>query len=367
MPPRGNCRSCDGVIGERDNFLKCATCDYQCHSKCDKRYIDLKKRITDETYQHFESLGFRWFCHECTSIVPKLKVDHESEILSEMKKLCERIGNIEKNLCIDEKTQLTYASVAKGEPERAIVIKHSDKKMSSMKIAKIVEKNFDPVFARVSNLQVFDDKCVIRANLDEKHLSEFADRIKSVVGKGCEAEPLKRKLPRLKIVGNIHVEQNELSNMRLLEMIKKQNTFIGNDIEIKAVKKADPKTNLSDQIIIETTPRAYNAILKAGHITVGFTRCKVYDANIVPRCYKCSLLGHFEKNCLSTKICCPKCLGAHRLKECKSTESKCINCEVSNQNVKHKVDINHPAFDRNCPTAAHRTKLLRSFFKDEKG
>lgn len=367
MPPRGCCKSCDGVIGERDNFLKCAACDYQCHSKCDKRYHDVKKRIPNETYQHFEAMGFRWFCHECTSNVSNFKVNHESAILNEIKKLCERIVNIEKNLSIDEETQLSYASVAKGETERALVVKHSDKKMSSVKIAKIVEKSFDPVFARVSNLQVFDDKCVIKTNLDEENLKEFAKRIENCVGKGCQAEPMKKRMPRLKIVGNIHIEQNEYCDMRLLDMIKKQNTFIGNDVEIKAVRKADSKTNLSDQIIIETTPRAYNALLKAGHLTVGYTRCKVYDANIVPRCYKCSRLGHFEKNCFSPKLCCPKCLGEHKLKECKSNETKCINCELSNENMKRKLDVNHPAYDRNCPTAAHRTKMLRSFFKDEKG
>lgn len=364
MPPRGDCNKCDLDIGAKENFFKCASCEYQCHLKCDSRYFDVKERIADVTYQHFEVMGFRWFCQKCISKVSSIE---ENAVVKEIKTLCERIGKIEKHLLPNEMNPNSYATVAKGLPERAVVITTTDAKMNGKKMAKIVQSNFDPVFARVSNLHVFEKKCVIKANLDDENLKVFAERIKSRLGKGCEAEAVKERKPRLKIIGNIQIEENKIDNQRLLHLIKKQNTFIQDEVEIKVVKKADAKTKLPDQLIIETTPRAYRAILKTGYLTVGFTRCKVYDANSVPRCYKCSQLGHFEKNCSSKTICCPKCAGNHKLKECKSNESRCINCETANQKLKTKIDVNHAALDRDCPTLAHRNNKLRSFFDVENG
>jgi hypothetical protein len=324
----------------------------------------VKERIADVTYQHFEVMGFRWFCQKCT---PNLSSIEENVIVKEIKTLCERIGKIEKHLLPSEKELLTYANVAKGLPERALVITNSDGKMSGKKMAKIVESRINPVFAKVSNLQVYENKCVIKAKLDDDNLQEFANRIKKCLGKGCEAEPVKSRKPRLKIIGNIHIEEKQLIDQQLLDYIKQQNTFIQDDVEIKVVKKADAKTNLPDQIIIETTPRAYRTILKTGYLTVGYSRCKVYDANSVPRCFKCSQLGHFEKNCASTTICCPKCAGEHKLKECDSNEVRCINCETANQRLKTKIDVHHAAFDRNCPQLARRNKMLRRFFDVENG
>jgi hypothetical protein len=365
MPPRGKCNKCDLDIGAKENFFKCAACDYQCHAKCDSRYFDVKERIADVTYQHFELMGFRWFCQKCT---PNLSSIEENVIVKEIKTLCERIGKIEKHLLPSEKESLTYATVAKGLPERALVIKNTNGKMSGKKMAKIVQSSFDPVFAKVSNLRVYEEKCVIKAKLDDENLQEFAKRIKNRLGKGCEAEPVKSRNPRVKIIGNIRIEENELDNEQLLSYIKKQNTFIPDDVEIKVVKKADAKTNLPDHIIIETTPRAYRTILKTGYLTVGYARCKVYDANSVPRCFKCSRLGHFEKNCSSeSSIRCPKCAGSHKLKECYSDLLCCVNCEDANQKLKTKIDVHHAAFDRNCPQLARRNKILRSFFENENG
>lgn len=366
MPSRGKCSSCDTAIGVKENYFKCASCAHQCHLKCDSRYFDVKERIADVTYQHFEKLGYRWFCQDCITNVSSSASIEENKIVKEIKNLCERVESVEKILSPNKAASLSYASVTKGE-ERALVVTHSDKKMSSKKIAKIVQKSFDPVFTRVSDLQVHENKCVIKSTLDETTLQEFADRIKSRLGNGCEATPMKRRKPRLKIIGNIRIEENEYNEGKLLHFIKKQNDFLNDDVEIKTVKKAGANTRLTDQIIIETSPRVYNAILKKGFIIVGFTKCKVYDANLVPRCYKCSGLGHFEKNCVSPTSKCPKCAGDHKLKECKSNEIKCANCDRANQHLKQKLDINHAAYNRNCPTSTHRTQMWRNSFENEIG
>lgn len=373
MPPRGKCGTCEKTIGEKAIFFKCTTCDFQSHIKCDERFYYVKDRIADVTYQSFEMMGYRWFCLKCIHNVPDAienvstppKSD-ESKIVNEIKNLCERVGNIEKLLSPGAATS-SYASVTKCEPERSLVVTHSNKNISSKKIAQIVTKSFDPVFAKVSELRVLRDKCVIKTNLDEENLATFAQKLTGCLGNGSEARPMKERKPRIKIVGNMHIESDLMNENNLKNFIKRQNAFIQDDFEIKFVKKAEAKSERPDQIIIETTPRAYKAILKVGHLLVAFTKCKVYDANTVPRCFKCSSLGHFEKNCSSTTVCCPKCMGKHRLKECKSNVLKCVNCVTSNQESKRRDDVSHAAFDRNCPTLARRTSVLRSFFENENG
>lgn len=362
MPPRGNCSSCDVIISEKEIFFDCASCDYQCHAKCDKRYFDVKERIADITYKHFEKLGYRWFCNKCTQHVPNLHSD-ESVVVKEIKSLSERIVNIEK-LFLSNENKSSYASVAKGEPERSLVITNSDKKMTSKKVAKIMCDNFDPVFAKVSALHVLDNKCVIKTKLDEENFQVYVTKIQSRLGKSCEVKPMKKRKPRVKIIGKF---TNECEYQNVASDLVKQNSFIQDGKEINVVKRSEVNIGTPLQIIIETSPRDYHAFLKVGYATIGYTRCKVYDANVVPRCFKCSKLGHFEKNCLSSTICCPKCAGNHRLKECKTTELKCTNCLIASEKSNRKIDTNHAAYDRNCPTSNHRTNALRSFFDNENG
>jgi hypothetical protein len=369
MPPRGKCSTCDGVIGEKEVLFKCAFCNHQCHAKCDKRYFDVKDRIADVTYQHFEKMGFRWFCQKCISDVSNPQ-NEESVIVKEIKNLCERVNNVEKLLSPNNQPS-TYASIAKGVPEKTLVITHSDPKVTGKKIAKLMSQDISPVSSKVSAFYVRDHKCIMKTKLDDKGIGELSRVIEAKlvrIGKGGgEAKPLKDRKPRLKIIGNFIDEELTYDKETIEDYIVKQNNFFQDKKEIQIVKFTKANQGKPDMLIIETSIRAYNAILKEGSIIINYTRCKVYDANIVPRCYKCARLGHFEKHCTSKSTCCPKCAGSHRLKDCKSNNMKCINCVSSNENSKRQIDVSHAAFDRACLTSVHRTNVLRSFFNVDNG
>lgn len=321
----------------------------------------MKERIAPVTYDHFERMGFRWFCLDCTPKISDLSSNCENKIIKEIKYLSERIEGIEKRLPPSESTP-TYASIAKSETERTLVITHDDKKVTSRKIANIVSTNFDPVLQKVSSLHVLKNKCVLKTKLDEKKFDSFAKAIKNHIGDGCDAKPMKKRKPRLKILGCLNIERNKYTDEKIIELLRKQNNFIQDDDEIRIVKKEDARAGNIDLLIIETSPRAYRSILKAKKVLIGFFSCKVYDSNFAPRCYKCSELGHFEKNCKSPFTRCPKCCGFHKLKNCDSQVLKCINCANS-----FKEQDDHAAYDKNCPTAAHQARVLRSFFEDEIG
>jgi hypothetical protein len=281
------------------------------------------------------------------------------------------MSNVEKAVKPTEKT--SYAHITKSGPERALIITHVNKNGKDI-ADKVMDTcgryRIDPVFSRISDMQVKDGKCVIKSKLDEKRLGELTKVIKEKVGSGCEIKIPNERKPRLKIVGDFRFDYNEdcgvkLDNVTLF--IKNQNAFIPADEIITVVKSGSSKKGDNNYLIIETSPRLYKLMLDAGRITVGFWRCKVYDANIVPRCFKCSSLGHFEKSCTSNDIRCPKCSQDHRLKDCGSNDLNCVNCETANEGLRKKIDTHHAAYDRNCPTAARQSKLLRSRFEVENG
>lgn len=364
MPAKGTCSSCDVTIGEKELLLKCASCDYQCHAKCEERFSNVKGRIADVTYEQFEKMGYRWFCTNCTPNVSKAcSSSFESELVNEIKKLSNRVGNIESLISPSEQKE-SYASVTKNN-EKAIVITCKKRIPNpAMHMAREVNLKIDPVKNKVSGFHVMEkgEKCVLKTR--DGDIEKITDEIKKL-DKNFDVREMTKRKPRLKIVGCKGSNwESTCSDEKLCEYLKIQNECIGTEATIKIVKKESSKT-LDDHawMILEVCPETHRSILNKGFVFIKFARCRVYNANLVPRCYKCSRLSHYEKNCTSSELCCPKCAGEHKLKDCDSNNLKCINCITANQKLKTKIDVKHAAFDRKCPTLAHRQKTLKSFFE----
>ena len=77
-------------------------------------------------------------------------------------------------------------------------------------------------------------------------------------------------------------------------------------------------------------------ILMVGHVKV----LSVYD--------------HAAKNC-KRKNACLKCGGQHILRDCKSERSECVNCKNVVNKLQLKIDVNHPAWSKECAT--YRNKI----------
>lgn len=77
-------------------------------------------------------------------------------------------------------------------------------------------------------------------------------------------------------------------------------------------------------------------------------------------CFKCSIYGHTAENCSSEIEICPKCSGHHSLKNYKSDHNKCPNCVATNEKFKLDLDVNHNAWDVNCPLYKRRFKSVKN-------
>nr|CAH7738523.1 unnamed protein product [Callosobruchus chinensis] len=92
-------------------------------------------------------------------------------------------------------------------------------------------------------------------------------------------------------------------------------------------------------VVIEVAPYLHKWITQRGFLYVGWKKCYITDHIRVKRCFKCCGLGHLDKDCRA-QVCCPKCSGDHKLKECKSDCIKCANCINYNNRTVFCGDFN---------------------------
>lgn len=88
--------------------------------------------------------------------------------------------------------------------------------------------------------------------------------------------------------------------------------------------------------------------MAADKLFIKWDSCKCYEHIDVVRCFKCLGFNHYQKEC-TNKRACKYCAEEHLSAECKSIETKCVNCLWHVKNLNIKLDVNHDAFYKNCP------------------
>lgn len=76
------------------------------------------------------------------------------------------------------------------------------------------------------------------------------------------------------------------------------------------------------------------------------------------RCFKCNGFNHKSTEC-KNKQACLKCGEDHNVKECKSNEYKCVNCDITNKKFKTNFKIDHKAHSAQCPIYNKKLEIER--------
>jgi hypothetical protein len=109
--------------------------------------------------------------------------------------------------------------------------------------------------------------------------------------------------------------------------------------------------------IVLATPKAANAIIRAGCVILGRT-LRTRKRLIEPRrCMKCQgfTARHTAKTCRTEHDTCAKCSGQHREDTCTADTLKCSNCKGD-----------HAAADRACPKYLDEVRKLRERVPDNR-
>lgn len=102
----------------------------------------------------------------------------------------------------------------------------------------------------------------------------------------------------------------------------------------------------------------YVEMLKKGKINIGGRKCHVADYVNVKRCFNCWGFYHIAKNC-TRPISCAKCAGNHKISDCKAEKEKCVNYMYKNKTYNLKINEEHSALSRKCPTLKKATEEER--------
>lgn len=111
-------------------------------------------------------------------------------------------------------------------------------------------------------------------------------------------------------------------------------------------------------LIIEMDDTTYVEMLKKGKINIGWRKCHVADYVNVKRCFNCWGFYHIAKNC-TRPISCAKCAGDHKISDCKAEKEKCVNYMYKNKTYNLKINEEHSALSRKCPTLKKATEEER--------
>jgi hypothetical protein len=102
-----------------------------------------------------------------------------------------------------------------------------------------------------------------------------------------------------------------LSEQEITEFIEhavKYNNDCNNvESECKLIKCWPTKKNRNVfQAVVQVHRSAYDQIMKAGGVFIGYDFCFAFDAHDILRCYNCNGFNHSSKFC-NQKKSCPKC------------------------------------------------------------
>ena len=369
------CPSCNETP-QAEQVVQCRSCKCHFHAVCDTGGNE-NKLGTNTMVKTFNAAStksnFMFFCDSClteyernlvvtqdakiTTLTTKVtsleeKLDVITKLLEAPKPQNETESVSKRKTCWDDSEKLSKIKAPKPKPQ--ILIKKSDAE-SQNKIEEALIENKVQVSESYKTKE--GDLLVV---CDSEEDRNAVKELVTTASEGTVVKTPNQKRPSITIVGIPKEYQKE----EILQLLILQNGFIKgfanqNDInehlEIFAVRPLKNNENVYQAFA------SVSATLREGikhfkdKLTIGFTKCKVYDRYHVKRCYNCQLFGHYAKDCPNqNEHVCGKCDGAHLTNDCNSDNPKCANC------VREKImENNHHAFDINCPSLKKQQNIER--------
>lgn len=226
-----------------------------------------------------------------------------------------------------------------------IVIKPKESTQACDDTRKYLKTQLDPKTHTISNFRNGKDGSIIAECPIGSNLNVVKNSIESKLGENYSAVVPTPPVPRLKVVGMT----DQYSDEEFIEYLRSQNEDIEiNDVKVLRMYENPRFTYNKFNVVIEVDVDTYKCLLRAKNVNVRFDRCPVVPEVSVLRCFECGEFGHHSNKCQNGARC-SRCSQQHKTSACTSTVLKCVNCLKTNQERKMNLDVNHAAFDTNCP------------------
>lgn len=256
-------------------------------------------------------------------------------------------------------TRVTYSEAVKEKKKEKIIIIKPKVQQESEETKKTIKEKVDikSMAVGITKLKKGSKGTVILGCESGEEIETLKAAVQDKMGEDFKVTESTQLKPKVKIV-NVEEDELKLTDEELVDTIKTQNG-IGEteEREMKIVKRLtkgreherNRRGTVEGSIILEVDEATHEELLAKGKLSVGWRKCPVYNHVNVKRCFKCWGYYHIAKNC-NREETCYKCAGKHNARECTVNKSKCVNCTFKNQTYNLKINVEHSALDRECPT-----------------
>lgn len=297
----------------------------------------------------------------CKNEVKTIIAEIIREEMDSVKKEIENIKTMIKgtDTCLARETKGSYSGAVKERKKEKVIIIKPNVEQESEATKKTIKEKVDikNMSVGVSRLKKGSHGTVILGCETREEIEKLKSVVQEKMGENFKVTESAEVHPKIKIV-NVEEEELKLEDNELVCTIKKQNGI--EEIEgrqmkivkriIKAANQEKRKRGTEEgSIILEVDEETHKELLNKGKLSVGWKKCPVYNHVNVKRCFKCWGYYHIAKNC-TRKETCHKCAGNHKENECTVEKKKCVNCMFKNQAYNLKMNDEHDALDRECPT-----------------
>jgi len=255
----------------------------------------------------------------------------------------------------------SYSEAVKNKKKENILIVQPMREQESETTKKMVKEKVDikKLEVGITKLKKGNKGSIILGCESEREMVKLRDTVREKLGEDFKVTEPKGRKPKLKVV-NVGEEELQLDDVILIDTIKKQNK-IDEELYIKIVKRMakgrsdDNARNAGNgrkedgSLILEVDEMTHELLLRNEKINIGWRKCLVFDHYSVKRCFKCWGYYHIAKNCKREETC-QKCAGKHKVSDCKATKLKCVNCMHKIKTYNLKINDEHNALSRKCPT-----------------